>query len=134
MRKTSLALLTVALTFPFLAAQPDPLEDAPEVIEIDIQVSPQTILLDWRAKGDVKVTIHADVSFHLFSGPAQVELDGVSAYAIKADNRGDMVAKFDFDEIASRVEPGTATLTLEAIDDGGTAYFGSDEVRVVEGS
>ena len=101
-------------------------------VEIAIQVSPSTILLNWKAKGDVKVTVHADVSFSLFStSNIEVWLDGIPATYIYDDARGDLVGKFDFDAVKGLLDAGTATLSLRAVAEDGTVYYGSDEVRVV---
>ncbi len=137
MRRATLGLLSTLLLFSITAAHPatSPIPADDEVI--DIQVSPSTILLNWKAKGDVRVTVHADVSYGFFNeilpGDLSVELDGVFATYIYSDARGDLVAKFPYDEIKNMVEneTGTATLSLKAVAEDGTIYSGSDDVRVV---
>jgi hypothetical protein len=133
MRKIRIALsFTLLLLVGTVIIQPLPAATGEETIEV--QVSPSTIILLWEAKGDVKVTVHTDVSYGLFNDPdyeVNVSLGGVAANYIKADARGDLVAKFDFDAVANLVDVGYAWLTLEAVDENGVSYTGSDRVRVV---
>ncbi len=133
MRKATLYMLSILL-LASLGARPLP-GQAPggrdEVVTI--QVSPQTLLLNWKARGDVKVTVHAEVSFGLFDGAdIDVWLGDIQATYIKPDARGDLVAKFPFDQVAQLLEVGSATLTLTAITRDGTVYTGTDEVRIIE--
>jgi hypothetical protein len=126
---SSSLLLLLAVFF----IQPLPAETGEETIEI--QVSPQTILLNWKALGNVKLTVHADVNFSLGFDRFDVSLDGVQAAYVYSDDRGDLVAKFNFWDIAALVrEQGveTATLTLVAVSEDGTIYVGSDQVRVMD--
>jgi hypothetical protein len=112
------------------------LEDTEETV-IPIQVSPSTILLDWKAKGEARVTVHAEVSFGLFDSTSfHITLenaagDVVSATYIKADARGDLVAKFPYEDIKGLLGPGPAILHLTAEGEDGNTYVGEDEVRVV---
>jgi hypothetical protein len=132
MKKATLGLLSTVLLFSIMAAHPAQAPFPADEVEIGIQVSPSTILLNWKAKGDVKVTVHADVSFRLFDpSDIQVDLDGIPAMYIYSDARGDLVGKFPYDDIKELVGPGTATLSLTATAKDGTVYYGSDDVRVV---
>ena len=137
MRRATLGLLSTLLLFSITAAHPATSPIPADEVEIDIQVSPSTILLNWKAKGDVRVTVHADVSYGFFNeilpGDLSVELDGVFATYIYSDARGDLVAKFPYEMIKDLVAGGngTATLSLIAEAEDGTIYRGSDDVRVV---
>jgi hypothetical protein len=132
MKKATLGLLSTLLLFSVMAAHPAEAPVPVNEVEIGIQVSPSTILLNWKAKGDVRITVHADVSFRLFdTSDIQVDLGGVPAIYIYADARGDLVGKFPYEAIKELVGPGTATLSLTATAKDGTVYFGSDDVRVV---
>lgn len=136
MRQVLAGVFSLALAVSVLAAGSGPAGTVEGDVDIEIQVSPSTILLDWKAKGDVKVTVHADVSFSFFD-PRNIEvsLDGIGATYIKSDARGDLVAKFDFQEIADGLAAGSAsgsaTLRLRAVARDGTVYTGEDDVRVV---
>jgi hypothetical protein len=129
-------MFSLVLALSVMAAGSGPAGTVDGDVVVEIQVSPSTILLDWKAKGDVKVTVHADVSFSFFD-PRNIEvsLDGIGATYIKSDARGDLVAKFDFHQIADGLEAGSAsgsaTLRLRAVSRDGTVYTGEDDVRVV---
>jgi hypothetical protein len=132
MKKATLGLLSTLLLFSVMAAHPATAPAPVDEVEIGIQVSPSTILLEWKAKGDVRVTVHADVSFSLFdTKDIQVELGGISASYIYSDARGDLVGKFPYELVKELVGPGTTTLNLRAVAKDGTVYYGSDEIRVV---
>jgi hypothetical protein len=132
MTKAALGSLSILLLVSAMAATPVALPSQADDVEIGIQVSPSTILLNWKAKGDVRVTVHAEVSFRLFdTEDIQVELGGIPASYIYSDARGDLVGKFEYALVKDLVGPGTATLSLKATAKDGTVYHGSDEVRVV---
>jgi len=99
---------------------------------ITIQVSPQTLLLNWKTQGDPRVTVHAEVAYGLFVGAElDIWLGDIQATYIKADARGDLVAKFPFEDVANLLTVGTAELTLTATATDGTVYTGTDVVRVI---
>ncbi len=103
-------------------------EASPEVatLEVDIQASPQNIIL----KAPVTwVTIHAVVPLRSVV-PASVTLNGVAARIVTADNRGELVAKFAFSEIAAIVTKPATTLILDATSTDGTPITGWCEVGV----
>jgi hypothetical protein len=133
MKRAPLTLIAVPLLLVSWGAAPAwPAGPAHSPEEIVIQVSPQTILLNWKAQGDVKVTVHAEVDFSLFVGDGiSVSLEGIPASYIYSDARGDLVAKFPFDKVVELCEVGTATLRLSAMDRNGITYTGSDVVRVI---
>ncbi len=132
MRKGMLGLSSTLLLFGLIAAGPGPVQAPSE--ELVIQVSPQTIILGRDAnEGNVWVTIHAEIAY---SKVSSLQLEGAGGDTLepiytKADNRGDLVAKFRYDEVARKLGPGTAVLTLEVEDTGGGTYVGSDEIRVI---
>jgi hypothetical protein len=132
MKKATLGLLSTLLLFSIMAALPASSGIPSDDVEIGIQVSPSTILLNWKAKGDVRITVHAEVSFRLFdTNDIQVELGGIPASYIYSDARGDLVGKFPYELVKELVGPGTSTLSLRAVAKDGTVYYGSDDVRVV---
>ena len=132
MKKLTLTFLSLLLLCSTGAARPSPGPVAGE--DLVIQVAPQTIILGRTANsGNVWVTIHADIDFSS-AYVVSVEIEGNSGQTIDAeftfaDNRGDLVAKFSYDDVAYLLGPGDATLTLQVEDDGNT-YTGSDDIRV----
>jgi hypothetical protein len=128
MKRVTSSLLAILLLSLLTAAQTANHQLSPD--EIEIQVSPQTILLSWKAKGDVRVTVHADVDYSTVE-TLSVQLGGFDALYTFADARGDLVAKFIYEEIRSLVEVGYSTLTLTGTRNDGTTFTGEDVVRVV---
>jgi len=118
----SCALLLV----PALLAAPVFCQTAVE--NVTIVASPSTINLDSQGEW---VTIHADIAYSLVAG-ISVTLNGIAVDFTKADNRGELVAKFAVDGVKDIVEPGTAELTLFGLTKLGTPFTGSDTVRVVD--
>ena len=101
--------------------------------EIGIQVSPSTINLSYQ--GTV-VTVHAEIPYYGVV-TASLELNGVEVWWTKADARGDLVAKFDVDDVKGIVSGGTADLKLEgevATTKGIVPFFGEDTVKVINQS
>ncbi len=129
MRQITLRLLSTLFLFVILAA--GPVSDRVPTDVIEIQVSPQTILLSWKAKGDVRVTVHADIDYSTVV-TLSVELGGVEAIFTKADARGDLVAKFWYEDIKDLVDAGTTTLILTGTRTDGSTFEGEDAVRVVD--
>ncbi|MBT8397559.1 MAG: hypothetical protein KJN92_11355, partial [Gemmatimonadetes bacterium] len=107
MKKVTLSLFSLILFCGIMAAQPS--GNQPTAEDLVIQVAPQTILLGRSAKvGNVWLTIHAEISY---SQVLSVQLEGAGGDIIyptytKADNRGELVAKFDYDEVAEELGPG----------------------------
>lgn len=94
---------------------------------LGIAVSPQTFLLS---------AVQGSVSVHTAIGYSTVDLgslalNGVAPTSTKADSRGNLVAKFDEAEIEALLAPPTADLTLTGLLKDGTAFSGTDRVRVV---
>lgn len=128
MRSITLSLFSTLLLLVLLAARPAPAHSPPDVV--DIQVSPQTILLSWNAKGDVRVTVHAEIDYSSVA-TYTVQLGGYYAIYTKADARGDLVAKFNYEDILGLVNEGTTTLVLTGTRRDGSTFHGEDTVRVV---
>lgn len=135
MRRATLLLagaLFLASAGPQVLSGQDP-PDLLGTIDIQIQVSPHTLNLDWRTQGDPEVTVHVDeLPYHLFQdGYLYIQLGDVQAVSIFPDARGDLVAKFPFNLVIEGLVTGPETLTLEACDLLGNCYTGSDEVRII---
>ncbi len=98
-------------------------------IDIAISVSPQTIVLGCD-KG-ARVTVHTDIRLAVVDR-ASLTLSGVSPVLVKADSRGNLVAKCDQASIEALVAPPEATLVLTGATKDGVPFGGSDTVRVIE--
>jgi len=129
-----LGLLSVLFVLSLAMAQPA----AAQVYGVDaeLKVSPQTIVLerDEDVSGNVWITLHADILYEE-SYQVSVTIEGLDgseaeAHSTFSDNRGDLVAKFSYEEIAEKLGEGPATLILEVVTPDGILPF-SDDVRVV---
>jgi hypothetical protein len=95
---------------------------------ICITISPQTLVLSSDSNC---VTVHTNIAI------GQVDCDslflaGIAPYLTKADNRGELVAKFDADAIKAIVDPGQVTLTLTGLLVDGSSFAASDTITVKE--
>ncbi len=94
---------------------------------VAIVVSPSTIYIGSLGGG---VTVHAEIPYSTVAG-ATVSLNGLPVRATFADNRGDLVAKFDLAQVKDIVAPPSATLTLTGVTKDGVPFTGTDTIRVV---
>ena len=120
-------VLTVALGFHHLERSSN--ASAGSAFDIAITVSPSTIVLGYD-KGD-RVTVHTDIPLAQVDR-ASVTMNGITPLFVKADNCGDLVAKFDQASVEALVEPPSATLTLTGLTIDGAPFSGSDDVRVID--
>jgi len=101
---------------------------AAQTMTIDIQVSPATIVIS--SLGEC-LTIHTDIALSKVDR-SSVTLNGLYPYAVFADARGQLVAKFDLDQVKAIVAPPSATMTLTGTTTDGTPLTGTDTVPVKE--
>ncbi len=93
---------------------------------ICITISPQTLVLHCDTGS---VSVHSNIALSLVDRDS-VLLEGIAPYLVKADSRGEMVAKFDPDAVKAVVSPGEVTLTLTGLLNDGTAFTASDSITV----
>lgn len=117
-----LALLVLALT---------PLRAADATVAVDVQCSPSTVVLHSVAAGDC-LTVHTDLRFSSVDRTMPVELNGLSAYTVFPDNRGNLVAKFNLTALRGLLTLPATTLTLTGVTTDGQVFSGSDVVRVMK--
>ncbi len=95
---------------------------------LEIKIAPAQLVL---ATPGSWVTVHTNVSYSLVDA-STVELEGIPAISTFSDDCGNLVAKFDRDEICAIVAPPEATLTLTAFMVDGEFISGSDTITVFE--
>lgn len=117
-----LALLFLALT---------PLRAADATVAVDVQCSPSTVVLHSVATGDC-LTVHTDLRFSSVDRTMPVELNGLAAYSVFSDNRGNLVAKFNLTALRELLTLPSTTLTLTGMTTQGQVFSGADVVRVVK--
>ena len=101
-------------------------------IQISIKVSPHIIVM--RSPTD-RLTVHTNIPFSTVNrGSVEliVEPNGASLNALTtfADDRGNLVAKFDLDVVKGMVAAPSATLTLGGYTTSGARFEGSETVQV----
>ena len=95
---------------------------------VTIAVAPHTLLLSSIQGGEV--TVHAEIAYGRVE-TASITLNGVAVKWTKSDARGELVAKFDEDEVKAIVTAPSADLTLRGMTVDGEPFEGTDTVRVV---
>ena len=95
---------------------------------VQIKISPATLVEGGSAKW---VTVNTDIPYGQVDR-ASLTLNGVPVAWTKADNRGELVAKFHQADIEATVEPPSATLTLAGSLIDGTSFASSDTIAVIE--
>ena len=98
-------------------------------LDVHVDAAPQTLLLDADQGG--YVTIHAAIAYGLVD-TGSLTLNGVPVDYTKADNRGELVAKFPEWAVKDIVDAPSATLVLSGLTVDGEAFEGSDVVRVID--
>ncbi len=100
--------------------------DLPGELEVLIQVSPATLVLD---SPGVWVTVHAEIPYGDVVD-ATLTMNGVELTFAKSDNHGDLVVKFERADIQNIVSPPEAMLTLTGMTVSGEPFFGSEMIGV----
>ena len=128
MKRFLMPVLILCLAVGFLAAEALSERRDGDADGAQIVVSPHTLVLS--APG-AWVSVHTNLPFGEVDR-ATLELNGIPVAWTKADARGNLVAKFDMDDVKAIVEPGEATLTLtgEMLD--GRLIDASDTITVKE--
>ena len=98
--------------------------------ETEIDIAPK--VLNIQSNGEV-VTVHTEIPYSDVAA-SSVLLNGVAIDWWKVDNQGNFVAKFVMNEIKdlSLVIGGYNTLTLLGVTTWGEAFFGEEDVKVID--
>ena len=126
-----LALACTACGDTSIAAPIDVSDSAPlgrGALELDvvIQLSPATLVLD---SPGVWVTVHAEIAYASVDH-ASLTMNGVELTYVKSDNHGELVVKFEREDIQNIVSRPEATLTLTGLTTDGTPFAGSETISV----
>ncbi|MFH1501635.1 MAG: hypothetical protein ABIG03_01180 [Candidatus Eisenbacteria bacterium] len=97
-----------------------------ETLEITIQISPSTLVLD---SAGTWVTIHADIPYSRVD-TATLMFDGLAPASTKADACGDLVVKLHRDDVVAAVAPPEAVLTLSGSTVDAVPFHGTDTIAV----
>jgi len=80
--------------------------------EVVIRIAPSVLHMDKDQGGEV--TVHAGIPLGEVD-TSSITLSGIPALHTKADARGNLVAKFNEDEVKAAISPPEATLTLTGL-------------------
>jgi hypothetical protein len=75
------------------------------------------------------LTVHTDIALSAVD-TSSLMLNGLAVSWTKADARGNLVAKFDIDEVKAMVAPGEAVFELTGVTTAGVSFSGTDSVPV----
>ena len=115
--------VAVTATLPGVYAADD------ETETIVIKVSPSVIVLDSEGAW---VTVHADIRYWVVD-TLSLYLNDIPVTFTKADDRGDLVAKFSLDDVKEILTVGEVELKMCGTTKDDEAFEGVDTVRVVKG-
>ena len=100
---------------------------------IDIKIAPATLNLEFEGPW---ITVHTNITFAEVNTSTleltALEFDSISAVSTFADNRGNLVAKFDSADVKEIVAPPEETLVLTGETLEGDSFTGSDTIRVID--
>lgn len=97
-----------------------------ETVEINIIVQPKTIVFDSESTW---LTVHTDIALSAVD-TSSIAINDLAVSWTKADAKGNLVAKFDINEIKAIVSAPEATFTLTGLRNDGVAFTGTDTVPV----
>jgi len=120
----AVSVLAVISTVSLTLANNSPNSSDPTVIT----VMPHTINLN--ASGEW-VTVNTNIPLSLVNA-STVALNGIPVSWVKADARGQLVAKFTIEQIRSVLSPPATVLTLTGYLKDGTPFGGQDTVEVID--
>jgi hypothetical protein len=95
--------------------------------EVTIVISPNVVNLD---SVGTWVTVHAEISYYDVDR-LTVSLDGIDVVYIKSDARGELVAKFNLDDVKDILSEGEVDLTLSGNTFEGVEFIGTDTIKVI---
>jgi hypothetical protein len=130
--RTTVGILIVALVAVSIGAVA---EGDSELIEIEIDVAPNVLSLDAAAEGKC-VTVHTNIAYDdVNCGTLTLKVDEEELNIVGScysDDRGNLVVKVDRTSVTDVVSPPEATFTLTGETEDGTAFTGTDDIRVVD--
>jgi hypothetical protein len=92
----------------------------------NITITPKTLSFK---SADTVVSVHSNIPYGLVD-TVSLQLNGIPAVFSKADTCGDLVVKFDRDDVKDIVQPPSATLTLSGALKDGSCFEVSDIITV----
>ena len=95
-------------------------------MDINIIVQPKVLVIGSDSEW---LTIHTDIALSAVD-TGSLMVNGLAVSWTKADAKGNLVAKFDVNEVKAMVAPGEVTFELTGLTNDGTSFSGTDTVCV----
>lgn len=95
-------------------------------VSVEIQVAPAQIVLKAPSTW---LTVHADIPYSVVDD-GSVQINGLDADQVFADDCGNLVAKVEMGRIKDLVAPPSVEITLTGLTTEAEAFSGSETVRV----
>ena len=95
-------------------------------MDINIIVQPKVLVIGSDSEW---LTIHTDIALSAVD-TGSLMVNGLAVSWTKADAKGNLVAKFDVNEVKAMVAPGDVTFELTGLTNDGTSFSGTDTVCV----
>lgn len=93
---------------------------------INIIVQPRILVI---ASESEWLTVHTDIALSAVD-TGSLSLNGLAVSWTKADAKGNLVAKFDIDEVKAMAAPGEAVFELTGLTNDSVSFSGSDIICV----
>lgn len=93
---------------------------------IDITVQPKVLVIVSESEW---LTVHTDIALSAVD-TTSLMLNGLAVSWTKADAKGNLVAKFDVDEVKAMVAPGDVAFELTGLTNDGLSFSGTDTICV----
>lgn len=126
MALTCAACADTSIVSPVPPAEAASRANMPADLEIAIQISPATLILN---SPGTWVTVHADIAYSDVDS-ATLTMNGVELVYSKSDNRGQLVVKFARADVQDIVAPPEALLTLTGLTVSGEPFVGTEMIKV----
>lgn len=121
-------VITLCSCLLFLSLYVCPVQCQTDGTTIPIDVAPNVIYLESEG---VWVTVHAEIPYSAVDG-LTITLNGIPVIYTKADNRGELVAKFDIGDVKAILDAPSADLCLYGITKDGDPFTGNATIGVIE--
>jgi hypothetical protein len=95
-------------------------------MEINIIVQPKTLVIESESEW---LTVHTDIALSAVD-TSSLMINGLAVSWWKADAKGNLVAKFDINDVKAMVEPGEAFFEMTGVTTAGVSFSGTDTVPV----
>ena len=123
-----LKAITLCSCLLVLSLSVNPVQCQDDALIIPVAIAPNVVNLESEG---VWVTVHAGIPYNAVAG-LSVTLNDIPVVYTKADNRGNLVAKFDIDQVKEILEVPGVVLRLDGYTKDGDAFTGTALIDVID--